>query len=191
MNGSAIAPNAPPEHIFAHRRVRVVADLIFLAGRRLVRWAVLVGVLMLTYAGGLQATITAKWSAGEDWTVVTVARDGSWGVANASSIGQAIAAAIRSCRAMAGTSSDCGAQFEATRNGWALANLCGDRKIIVAASNLADAEAAARRRETDLRRHHAPDLPPCRRVLTVEPGGVVARSSTRNSRLNPSEVHVE
>jgi hypothetical protein len=51
---------------------------------------------------------------------------------------------------------------------------CGDRNIVVAERRLADAERAARERETDLRQHYAPDLPPCRRVLTVNPrGGVV------------------
>jgi hypothetical protein len=42
-------------------------------------------------------------------TVVTMAPDGSWGVATAGSHGPAIAAAIRDCRAMAGAQSDCGA----------------------------------------------------------------------------------
>jgi hypothetical protein len=37
----------------------------------------------------------------DELTVVTLARDGSWGVATAGSTGEAIAAAARACRAMA------------------------------------------------------------------------------------------
>src|SRR5262245_22741310 len=51
-------------------------------------------------------------------TVVTIARDGSWGVATSGSQGQAIAEAIRDCRAMAAGPSDCGAQITTTRGDW-------------------------------------------------------------------------
>ena len=113
----------------------------------------------------------------DDWTVVTMAPDGSWGSATEPSVGQALARAIRNCKAMSGTKIGCGAQFRAIQAGWVLATRCGDRNIVVAERLLADAERAARERETDLRQHYAPDLPPCRRVLTVNPrGGVVAKS---------------
>jgi len=136
-----------------------------------------VGVLSFAFAVVLAVTAPAKSWAGENWTVVTMARNGSWGAATASSFGRAISAAMRDCRAMATAPSDCGAQFAAARDGWILASRCGDRKIIAAASNLKDAQAAARKRETDLRLHYAPGLPPCRRVLAVEPGGVVTMVS--------------
>jgi hypothetical protein len=109
----------------------------------------------------------------DELTVVTLARDGSWGVATAGSQGQAIAAAIRDCRAMAAASSDCGAQFTTTRGGWVVANLCGDHKIMATAETRESAEQAALVREADLKRLHAPTLPPCRRVLTVDPRGTV------------------
>lgn len=113
----------------------------------------------------------------DDWTVVTMAPDGSWGAATEPLVGQALARAIRNCKAMSGTKIGCGAQFRAIQAGWVLATRCGDRNIVVAERLLADAERAARERETDLRQHYAPDLPPCRRVLTVNPrGGVVAKS---------------
>lgn len=110
----------------------------------------------------------------DEMTVVTLACDGSWGVATAGSQGEAIAAAVSACRAMAGGSSDCGAQFATTRQGWVIANLCGDRKVIVAAASEEDAESAARDREMEIRRAYAPDLPACRRVLSVGPGGRLA-----------------
>ena len=107
----------------------------------------------------------------DDWTVVTLARDGSWGVAIAGTQGQALAAAIRDCREMASGLTDCGAQFVTTRGGWVVAKLCRDHRIIVAAPTPEAAEQAALFREIDLKELYVPDLPPCRRVLTVDPRG--------------------
>jgi hypothetical protein len=104
----------------------------------------------------------------DELTVVTLAQDGSWGVATAASQGPAIAGAVRDCRAMAGGVSDCGAQFATTRGGWVVAKLCGDHKIIVAAETRQAAEQAALARELALKRLHV-----CTRVLTVGPHGVV------------------
>jgi hypothetical protein len=104
----------------------------------------------------------------DELTVVTLARDGSWGVATAASQGPAIAGAVRDCRAMAGGSSDCGAQFATTRGGWILAKLCGGHKIIVTAETREAANQAALARELALKRLHV-----CTRVLTVDPYGVV------------------
>ena len=112
----------------------------------------------------------------DELTVVTLARDGSWGVATAGSTGEAIAAAVRACRAMAVVSTDCGAQFTTTRGKWVIASLCGDHQIIVGAHARADAEAAAIERELQTRQFYVPSLPRCRRVLTVDPNGVVLPS---------------
>jgi hypothetical protein len=109
----------------------------------------------------------------DELTVATMARDGSWGVATADAQGPAIAAAIRDCQAMAAAPSDCGAQFVTTRGGWVIANLCGDHAIIVAAESREAAEKVALSREFDLERLYAPDMPPCRRVLVVDPRGAV------------------
>src|SRR5262245_54346578 len=79
------------------------------------------GLLLL-----LSVAMPAKAVDLDELTVVTMARDGSWGVATAGSQGPAIAAAVRDCRAMAGGPTDCGAQFITTRGGWVVAKLCGD-----------------------------------------------------------------
>ena len=114
----------------------------------------------------------------DDWTVVTMAPDGAWGSATEPSMGQALAKAIGSCKAMSGSKIGCGAQSRAIQAGWIVATRCGDTNIIVAERRLAHAERAARERETDLREHYAPNLPPCRRVLTVNPrGGVMVATS--------------
>jgi hypothetical protein len=109
----------------------------------------------------------------DEVTVITLSRDGSWGLATAASLGHAIAAAIRDCRATAASPSDCGAQFATTRGGWVVANLCGDQKILATAAAREDAEAMALVRERKLRQVYAAAMPPCRRVLTVDPRGVV------------------
>ena len=137
------------------------------AGRMLVCKATLGIIPILAFAGVLAASNLAKISADGDQTVVTMAREGSSGVVTANSTGPAIAAAIRDCRAMAGAPSDCRAQFAATPNGWVLGILCGDQKILATANNRREAEAAAGRREAELRWHYVPDLQPCRHVLTV------------------------
>jgi hypothetical protein len=116
----------------------------------------------------------------DDWTVVTMSPDGSWGSATESSTGQALAKAIRNCKAMSGRQIGCGAQSRAIQGGWVLAVRCGDRNILVAEKRLADAELGARLRETELREFYAPDLAPCRRVFTIDPRGgiMVARDGT-------------
>ena len=104
----------------------------------------------------------------DELTVVTLAGDGSWGVATAASQGPAIAAAIRDCRAMASRPTDCGAQFATSRGGWVVARLCGDHKIIATGETREAAEQAVLARELSLKR-----LAACTRDLTVSPGGVV------------------
>lgn len=106
-------------------------------------------------------------------TVFTLARDGSWGVATAGSLGPAIAAAMRDCRAMSGAPSDCGAQFATSRGGWVVARLCGDHKIMETGETREAAEQAALVREMALKRLYA-----CTRTLTVDPHGVVVPSQS-------------
>jgi hypothetical protein len=116
----------------------------------------------------------------DDWTVVTMAPDGAWGSATEPSVGQALARAFANCKAMSGMKLGCGAQSRAIQAGWIVAARCGDRNIVVAERRLADAERAARERETDLREHYAPDMPPCRRVLTVDPRGRVMVATSQD-----------
>jgi hypothetical protein len=116
-----------------------------------------------------------------DWTVLTLARYGTWGVGSGSTQLQAIAEALGFCRVVARPSSDCGAQFVATRGGWLIANVCGDHKVIASGSSLLDAELEALNREISLQLLYVRDLPPCRRVLTVDPSGTIVLSSQQYS----------
>jgi hypothetical protein len=119
-------------------------------------------------------------SLGEDWTVLTMAGDGSWGVGTGISAGPAIAAAIRNCRSTTVAPSDCGAQLATTRGGWIIAKLCGNQRIMATAETLEDAERAVLNREIALKRSYAPHMPPCRRLLTVDPKG-----GTHPSAIDP------
>jgi hypothetical protein len=146
------------------RRTPPSADRRRLRVRGSIRWvAVLVGALL---AGGSHGMASEH-----EWTVVTLARNGSWGVASNLSQGQAIAAAMRDCKAMAASPSDCGALFTAARGGWIIAKRCGDHNVIVSGTSFADAEKAALYREIDLQISYVPDLPLCMHVVTVEPAG--------------------
>ena len=113
----------------------------------------------------------------QDWTVATLARDGSWGVGIDHHIAGANATVIRDCKAMSGGGSDCGAEVTATRGGWIIGLRCDDYRILVSGEDLADAELTALNREIDLKELYVSDLPACHRVLTVAPRGAVATVS--------------
>jgi hypothetical protein len=117
---------------------------------------------------------TEDWQ--HDFTVLTMAPDGSWGTATETFINQAIAGAIRNCRAMSGAELGCGAYFSSIRAGWSLGFRCGNENIVVAEKTLADAERRAIRREAELREHYVRDMPPCVRVVTVDPNGLIVPS---------------
>jgi hypothetical protein len=117
----------------------------------------------------------------QDWTVVTMAHNGSWGIGTHRHLTSALASAINDCRAMSTTTSDCGAESVSSRGGWVLGLRCGDYIILASASDLKEAAAAALNREIDLKELYVPDLPPCRRVLTVNPHGVATATDARQS----------
>lgn len=115
-----------------------------------------------------------------DWTVVTMAHDGSWGVVVGSTFGEALAEAIRACGAASSGPTGCGAQARAIRSGWIVALRCGDSNIVASERELADAERAVLNRETELRKLHSRNLPACLRVLAVGPNGAVHRPAWRH-----------
>jgi hypothetical protein len=156
-------------------------------------WRAIRGLAPIVTSLVLMVTPAIGWDG--DWTAVTLTRTGSWGVATSSSQAQAIAVAIRDCKAMAGPQSDCGAQFATVRDGWVIAELCGDYKIIVAARSHREAEQAAIDRQIDLQLFYVPDLPACRRLLTVDPSGALAMPMARqpigqNSSFGHSNVQL-
>lgn len=111
------------------------------------------------------------------WTVVTMAPDGSWGVASEAYIYQAIAGAVAHCRHSSGPATGCGAQFTVIRAGWTIALRCGRANIIVAEPTIAAAERAAAARETELRLAHSQIIPACLHVVTIGPSGHAVRTS--------------
>jgi hypothetical protein len=144
------------------------------------------GMMVLAVLQGLASP--APGADLDELTVVTMAQDGSWGVATASSQGQAIAAAIRACRVMAGGPSDRGAQFVTTRDGWVVASLCGDHKMIVSRKTREAAERAALAREIELKNLRGLALPLCRHVLTVDAHGSL--QSPNPPSIEPGTAHI-
>jgi hypothetical protein len=116
-------------------------------------------------------------AAGDDWqkdvTVLTIAPDGTWGAATDGSISRAIANAIGDCKSRYQREIGCGYQLTSVRAGWSLGIRSGNQNIIVAARTLVEAEQAAINREVELRQVYVPDMPPCIRVVSVDPQGAI------------------
>jgi hypothetical protein len=112
----------------------------------------------------------------QEWTVVTLARDGSWGVGTSEHYGPALASALRKCEATSAGQSDCGAEVTAVRQGWTLGILCGDHRVLVAAADLTTAIMDAQARQMFLRDLYGDGLPACSCVMWVDPRGFAASS---------------
>ena len=112
------------------------------------------------------------------YTVLTMAPDGSWGVATSIFIREAITGAMTDCMSMSGRKLGCGYMSKAGRGEWVLGVRCGSENILAASKMLANAELAAFNRETELRQHGR-NMPPCFRLVTVHPDGLVADTKTR------------
>ena len=142
----------------------------------------LISIVALVVGGAAHVSIAGMAEdRDQDWTVVTMARDGSWGVGIDRHMAAANAAAIRECRAMSIGGSDCGAELAAIRDGWIVGVRCDDYRILVTGRDFKDAELTLFNREIDLKQIYVPDLPPCRRVLTIAPRGAVTTASPRLS----------
>jgi len=133
-----------------------------------------------------QPEYVEEWAS--DFTVLTMAPDGAWGTATDPRINRAIFLAISNCKAMSEMQLGCGAYSKSVRGGWLLGIRCGNENIIVADRNLAEAERRALEREVELREIYVPNMPPCERVVTVDPNGaVVMPSATGTARLRSSK----
>jgi hypothetical protein len=113
----------------------------------------------------------------DPFTVLTMAADGSWGVATSIFIGEAISGAMAECKAMSGPKLGCGALSKTGRAAWVLGVRCGRENILVADKILANAELAALNRETEFRHVYAKNMQSCVRIVTVDPDGMVVGSS--------------
>ena len=111
-----------------------------------------------------------------EWTVVTLARDGSWGVGTSEHYGPALASALRKCEATSNGQSDCGAEVTAVRSGWTLGILCGDHRVLVAATELTTAIVEAEARQRYLRDIYGDGMPGCSCIMWVDPQGFATTS---------------
>ena len=121
-----------------------------------------------------------------NWIVLTVARNGSWGIATAPTQGEAIAGAVFRCQAMTAGESDCGAELVAFKSGLAMALLCGDHRVIVTANDPAEADGFATDRLVLLRELYGPSFPSCQHLLRIESGGALTTFKARRLRLPAS-----
>ena len=127
----------------------------------------LLAALVLVHAAG-----SARAGDEAAWTAVTLARDGSWGAAKAAALGQAIATAVGDCKAMSRGRYDCGAEIKTIKDGWILVLRCGAYRVLAAGKTLEEAEAAAHERRLEFKYLHSVAMPPCMRVLLIDPAGV-------------------
>jgi|RhiMetdeSRZDD1v2_1073273.scaffolds.fasta_scaffold401734_2 hypothetical protein len=134
-------------------------------------FALMVCVLIANVSAGCTASADEDWH--NDVTVLTIAPDGSWGVATDAFVSRAIARAIADCKRRYRREIGCGHRLTSIRAGWSMALRCGNENIIVAEKSLADAEQLARRREDELRTVYVPDMPACVRTVTVDPHGAI------------------
>jgi len=123
----------------------------------------------LSPSSPLPAQTNAEWT--KDVTVLVIAPDGTWGTATEPYVYQALAKAIANCKSKYRHEIGCGYRFTSTRAGWTLALRCGRENIIVAGRTLHAAEQDAVNSELNLRRDYYPDMPPCVRVVSVDPDG--------------------
>jgi hypothetical protein len=114
-----------------------------------------------------------EWDGETNWTVLTVARNGNWGIGSARTQGEAIAGALGRCQAMTADESDCSAEFVAFRSGLALALMCGDHRVIVTASDSEEADSSALDRIVVLRELYGPDFPMCQHLLRIDSNGAL------------------
>jgi hypothetical protein len=152
----------------ARRIARNILDTVFALTISL---GTAVGTLAAAAAPWDEPYSIEQWA--HDFTVLTMAPDGAWGTATDPRVNRAIAGAIKNCKEMSGKTIGCGAYQTTTRGGWSLAIRCGYQIILVADRDLAEAERRAAARETELRDHYVRDMPPCARVVTVDPNGGV------------------
>lgn len=110
-----------------------------------------------------------------EWTVLTVAINGAWGVSTARTQSEAITGAVRRCQMRSTEPSDCGAELIAYRVGWALGILCGNHRILASGSDREEVEAAAHERIAVLKQSYESSLTPCRRIVTVDPVGTILK----------------
>src|SRR5262245_20267814 len=85
---------------------------------------------------GAVPRVLAQSESNAEWTVLTVAHNGAWGLSTARSQGEAIARALDQCQSRAADSSDCGAELVAYKLGWSLAILCGEHRVLAAGADL-------------------------------------------------------
>src|SRR5215470_1208277 len=137
------------------------------AGRIVGRWTRLFFI-----CAGL---LTSDLASAEQWLALTLAPDGTWGVAARDDTNAAIAGAIAQCTERSPRSAPsvngCGALLRLAPNGWGIAEICGTHWNVSVEPTLDEAELSLRAWKLSLKYEYGIALPECRRVTTVGPDG--------------------
>ena len=141
--------------------------------RRSIRLCALSAGLAALVAAASPVRAQAEPEPEPEWTVLTVAQSGAWGLSTARSQGEAIARALGQCQSRASDHDDCGAELLAYKVGWSLAILCGEHRVLASGADLREALTVAYERIAVLRQSYPSGLATCRRLLTVDECGVV------------------
>jgi hypothetical protein len=147
--------------------------------RSAVKLAAVPCILMACFALLLAAPGLSAADEETNWTVLTVARNGNWGIARARTRSEAIAGALDRCQAMTSAESDCGAELVAFRTGLALALMCGDHRVIITANDSDEADSSALERLLALRGLYGSDFPACRHLLRIDSYGALTTFKAR------------
>ena len=110
-----------------------------------------------------------RWA--DDFTVLTMAPDGAWGTATDVYVNGAINRAIKSCKEMSEQADrlrrlydDGSRRLELRYPMWARNDPCRGARF-------GGSGTAALMREAELRYTYSRNMPPCRRIVTVDPNG--------------------
>lgn len=137
-------------------------------------------IALLAYSSTISlGQIRLYGASSADWTVLTMAPNGTWGTATEGYVNRAMAVAMARCRKMSSSNLGCGAYMVSIQSGWALGLRCGRESILATGATLAEATAMARRREEELRLHYQPAMADCRRIVSVSAGGIVTEYGPR------------
>jgi hypothetical protein len=107
------------------------------------------------------------------WTVLSIAPDGSWGVALEVNGNSALSRAISNCKAIRQAELGCGYRLIMSRSGWIMHKKCVRGDILAKGGSLSETEERALRYEANLRAAYAPGMPPCKLAVVIDPDGIV------------------
>jgi hypothetical protein len=85
---------------------------------------------------------------------------------------------------MSGGRSDCGAEFTAIKSGWTIGLLCGDHRVLAAATDRVAVEQTVEARKNYLFTFYGDEFPACQHIVTVDSEGLVVAKAAPSKVTN-------